>query len=160
MQLIKIEYRWQVAPITHSMCMWVLAIWRVSSISFGDSWSRPRVNAGIFSDVCILATSSPILNPQSVSTVSPGSNLFRKPLFRVKCLSLTLPPHDFEIKVVKPRGHIAMNTFAVFACLYCWPCRQFCNQIGWSFYFDFIAIDYCHYFYSITCSKTIWHSFP
>jgi len=52
--------------------------------------------------------------------ISPDSNLEGKPLFTVKCLSFTLPPHAQETKVVTPRGPIAINTLAVFECLYCY----------------------------------------
>ena len=42
-------------------------------------------------------------------TVSPGSSLFRSPLFSVKYLSLTLPPHPLNMKLTIPLGVISIE---------------------------------------------------
>jgi len=52
-------------------------------------------------------------NPRSASTVSPGRSLFNSPQFSDKCLSLTLPPYPFDIKLTIPCGVIPIKYLAV-----------------------------------------------
>ena len=76
-----------------------------------------RVNPGLRNDTSFISITSSMLKPLSSSTMSPGSKLFVKFEFTVRCLSLVLPPHPSEIKEIDPCGVIAIKYLTVLLCL-------------------------------------------
>lgn len=116
--MLRREYFFLTFPITLSTCIRTFAIRRVCSTSIPLSCFFPLVNAGKVTVAQYRPTLSLISNPRSASTVSPGRSLFNSPQFSVKCLSLTLPPHPFDIKLTIPCGVIPIKYLAVLLCLY------------------------------------------
>ena len=69
----------RITPITLSTCILTFANFLVVSISLALNCLRPFVNAGISNLAPIIATESPMFNPLSAITRSPGKSLFRYP---------------------------------------------------------------------------------
>ena len=53
----------------------------------------------------------------SANTMSPGKSFLNKPELSVRYLSLTLPPHAFDINEIKPCGVTPMRNLTVSWCL-------------------------------------------
>lgn len=84
--------------------MRTLANFRVFWTSQADNCDFPLVKAGISSLAEWMPTASPIVNPLSANTVSPGTRLFKMPQDSVRRLSLVRPPQPSEMKVTAPRA--------------------------------------------------------
>ena len=114
----KMLYLFRMFPITRSTCILTLAILRVCSTSIPLSCFLPLVNAGILIVEQNNPTDSWMSKPLSAKMTSPGVRWSSRPLFSVRCLSLTLPPHPSEIKLTVPWGVIPIRYLTVLWCLY------------------------------------------
>ena len=102
-----------------TLSSWILTLAILLDISTSPPLSCVflRVNSGLRNGTSFISITSSMLKPLSSSTMSPGSKLFVKFEFTVRCLSLVLPPQPSEIEEIDPCGVIAIKYLTVLLCL-------------------------------------------